>query len=152
MGYVEEDETRIVGIMPAENMEALPVGRVPDGCIQDEGHGTAANQTTKIYTVPANYVFFLTYAQMSAENAGSASSMPQMKVLDATDTEYLRIFTMRLRATTARDICVAFTTPFVLPAGYSIALYSASADVNVYGTVHGYRQLASKQKQHISWE
>ena len=59
MGLKEIDKVRMLGVLPSQGADPIPVGKIPDGGTQKAIDGSVNNETLTLITVTIGKTFYL---------------------------------------------------------------------------------------------
>ncbi len=137
MGKKIIDEARMIGVLPSQGADPIPVGKIPDGATQILKRGNADDSVTTIYTVTAGKTLYLCFACMGYLTV--AAGVGQLYLLDGESVVLMDIFLETVLAAGAgRPNIASFFPPIELPGNYMIRMNSSAAGLGVYGSIYGY--------------
>lgn len=134
----ETDKIRMIGIIPFQGADPIPVGKIPDGGTQVTEEGYAVNQVTLIHTVTATKTLYLSYASMGISNESAVIEVCSLQITDGADNVKYHLFWSGCGNKAGIIVAGSFMPPIEIPAGYKIKLNSTAADLKSNAFIHGY--------------
>lgn len=138
MGKKEANEIRMLGILPSQGADPIPVGKIPDGGTQVLKYDNAENETTVLHTVTAGKTFYLSSAVLSATFGADIAGRVQLFIRDEDDLNAVHIINEQLAAYDGQAVPCSFCPPIEIPALWDICILSNLDNVFANCFVHGY--------------
>lgn len=104
---------------------------------QIAGQGGASSATTTLYTVPADYTFFVTLLQIEVINANGGGLIRERGRILLNGQVVIRLYTGATAESTESE-ALSFGIPFILHSGETIQLLSESAAGLTQGSYAGF--------------
>lgn len=136
----ETDQVRMVGILPAQGADPIPVGKIPDGATQVSKSGQASNESTLIHTVTAGKTLYLVHANVIFSNDSGSNGSAYLHVTNASDVRQYAIVNDYVINGQMLAVPCNFPTPLEIPPGYKLAVWSAEVALYVYVYIYGYEK------------
>jgi len=134
----ENSQANMIGVLPSQGADPIPVGKIPDLGTQIVKSGYAVNATVVIHTVTADKTLYLVSAWIEGYNGSDGTIAGQLSVRDTEDAHKYYLGYLYLPTLTHNTLSVAFPTPLEIPAGYDIYVGSGAAAVEIMGFIFGY--------------
>lgn len=138
MGLKEIDQVRMLGVLPSQGADPIPVGKIPDGGTQIIKDGAVADGLQVVHTVTSGKTFYLSTAYGANYNTSGGAGYVQILVTDDEDATQYLLLRLRLAADGSISETMSFLPPLEIPAGYKIKINSDAANVAGYALIHGY--------------
>ncbi len=138
MGKKSSNEVRMIGVIPSQGADPIPVGKIPDDGTQIAKGNDAEDETKIIHTVTAGKTFYLSLIVFSHSNNAVSSQRGRMFVVD--DGNNLQYYIVNTRCLTGdgKGFSIPFLPPLELVSEYAIKVVSDTADSIIWGFIHGY--------------
>jgi hypothetical protein len=128
----------MVGVVPADEAEAIPVGMIPDDGTQTTDWATKANGTTTLRTVTAGKTLYMSAATLFARNSAATAEQGQLAIYTDGDVFQHALIYFDLLTDTQQSLSLNMIPPVEVQAGYKVKIYSSDAAMHVTGFTHGY--------------
>lgn len=138
MGKKEANEVRMLGVLPSQGADPIPVGKIPDGGTQTIIADNAANQHKTIYTVNTGKTYFVTGFMCFIFNSSATIRKCYLEVTDGDDNFQYYLCYVGAPIGGAFTESMNFSTLLEVPAGFKFRIYSDGASSEIYVTVFGY--------------
>jgi len=138
MGLKETDKVRMLGIVPSQGADPIPVGKIPDDATQVATSGRIENTTSERYVVPAATTFYLLLMTAHSFNDSGADCETRVEITTAADAVKYRIVYHTLPDQAHEVQVTPFPTPLEIPTGYKIKAYSGATGGYIHLFIFGY--------------
>lgn len=138
MGKKESNEARMLGIIPSEGADPIPVGKIPDGATQVTKQEGGSTSGAVIHEVDGGKTFYLTTALPVFTNGDSSEQYANFYVANNAKVEQYSIFTFYLRPNSQLAGPLSFQPPLEIPAGWNVMVKTGHADCTAWAFIHGY--------------
>ena len=130
------DRLKWRGIRPTDPEEIFTYREPPEGCTYLTRTLVAVGANVTIYTVPANYIFYLTDYIFSLRATGVGNG--NMRVNNGAGTDQFRLADSGAPGNWGLITSHSFATAVTMVAEWYISLYSSAAAITCYGSIAGY--------------
>ncbi len=134
----EKNLVRMLGVLPSQGADPIPVGKIPDGGTQVAKYALSNGAETLIHTVTDGKTLYLSALAFSIRNVSGSDAQGHMWVTDADDGTQYYFFNIQALDNTGPLGSISFPTPLEIPAGYKIKVKSSQVDAKATGFIHGY--------------
>ncbi len=138
MGKKESNEVRMLGILPSQGADPIPVGKIPDGGTQVVAWSHTENATLVVYTVSTGKTLYLSNATFISRNSAELYKYTRFFVTNAADEDQYYFYRIIQLADSIISCPYSFLPPLEIPAGYKIKLFSGDSDLQCMAFIHGY--------------
>ncbi len=134
----EDDHLKMLGVLPSQGADPIPVSILPDGGTQVAKHRGASNTTVVIHTVTTGKTLYLSSFIYSARNDNVANEYAYLFVTDGDDTPQYYLNDIALLPTNQLVFSVSFNPPLEIIAGWMIKIRTYDAGCAMMAFIHGY--------------
>ena len=138
MGKKESNEVRMIGIVPFQGADPIPVGKIPDGGTQVVKDDSAANTTATVHTVNNAKTLYLTSIIEQVRNDNAAIKTALFYVTDGDDTIQYYFDGLGVGPSTQHRFTATFNPPIEIATGWKIKIETDAADCHIGVFIHGY--------------
>lgn len=137
MGKKISNQARMIGVLPSQGADPIPVGKIPDDATQIAKSHVVQNGEVIIHTVTAGKIFYLTHYSFTP-NSSVAGKYAQLRVRNDSDVVQYTITMVLFDAAGQATVPGTFIPPLEIAAGWDIFLYSNDGGTDARGFIHGY--------------
>jgi len=134
----EVNETRMVGVLPSQGADPIPVGKIPDNGSQITRDEVAVNSAPTVHQVPSGKTGHITFALLTIRNSDTAIKTPRFFITNDSDVEQYSIQNQGVLPDTQHMIPMTFNPPLEVPSEYKVKVSSDDAALSVALFIHGY--------------
>lgn len=138
MSLKETNRVKTIGVLPTQNAEPIPVGKIPDNGTQITEDAYRCTGTLNAYIVTAGKTLYCSLMVLTTRNNSGALSYYQLEVRNASDVQQYVLARESVPNATGVNIVIPFLPPLEVPAGYKIVIKTGDADHCIQLFVHGY--------------
>lgn len=131
------NEAKMIGVLPVQGANPIPVGKIPDDGIQIAKSVTATNETLLLLTITAGRTFYLTH-YVFTPNSSVVGAYGRVAVRNGSDVEQYVIAMTAFDTVGQVTVSGTLNPPLEIAAGWDIIVVSSDADLNARAFIHGY--------------
>lgn len=138
MGKKISNQVRMIGVLPSEGADPIPVGKIPDDGTQIAVRGYVGAGTVEVHQVDGSKTLYLSAAVLSGFNIEAAGKYVSFAVTDGSDSLQYYIISHTMITASQFFLPLQWAPPLEINPGYKIKITASHANAPLNVFIHGY--------------